>query len=102
MNLLFKPLYIYKYFTSEKYIYKNTEFRGKFQKVKFLIKWQNQELKQIKRIEQLFFPDLIQALSYVINGGLNLVLELAKPLTCMTVASNSIVLTTMYEQNKQT
>ena len=47
-------------------------------------------------------PDLVQALSYVENGGLNLVLQLAKPFTCMPVASNSIILTTMSEQNKQT
>ena len=29
--------------------------------------------------------DLVRAFSYVENGGLNLVLKLAKPLTCMTV-----------------
>ena len=46
-------------------------------------------------------PDMVQAFSYVENGGLNLVLKLAKPLTCMTVASDSIILTTMCEQNKQ-
>lgn len=38
-------------------------------------------------------PDLVYAFSY---------LELAKPLSCMTVASNFIILTTMWEQNKQT
>lgn len=27
-------------------------------------------------------PDYVQALPYVKNGGLNLVLKLAKPLTC--------------------
>ena len=46
-------------------------------------------------------PDLVQAFSYVENGGLNLVLKLAKPLTSMTVASNSIILTTMCEQNNK-
>ena len=42
-------------------------------------------------------PDLVQSLSHVENGGLNLVLKLAKLLK-----SNSIILTTMREQNKQT
>ena len=46
-------------------------------------------------------PDLVQASSYVENGRLNLVLKLAKPLIIMTVASNSIILTTMGEQNNQ-
>ena len=46
-------------------------------------------------------PDLVQAFSYVENGGLNLVLYLAKLLPCTTVALNSIILTTMCEQNKQ-
>ena len=46
-------------------------------------------------------PDLLQSFSYVENGGLNLVLNLAKLGTCMTVASHSIILTTMCEQNKQ-
>ena len=32
-------------------------------------------------------PDLVQAFSYVDNGGLTLVLKLAKSLTCMTVVS---------------
>ena len=44
------------------------------------------------------YIDLIQAFSYVDYGGFNLVLQLAKPLTCMTVASNSIILTTMCEK----
>ena len=44
--------------------------------------------------------DLVQPFSYVENGGINLVLNLAKPLTCTTVASNSIVLKTMCDQNK--
>ena len=43
-------------------------------------------------------PELVQPFSYVKNGGLNL----GKPLTCMTVVSNSILLTTIREQNKQT
>ena len=47
-------------------------------------------------------PDLVQAFSNVENGGLNLFLQLAKPLTCMTVASNSIILSPMREQNRQT
>ena len=47
-------------------------------------------------------PDLVQAFSFVENGGLNLVLKLAKSLNCMTVASISIILTTMCEHNKQT
>ena len=45
--------------------------------------------------------NLVQAISYVENCGLNLVLKLAKPLTCMIVASNFIILTTMREP-KQT
>ena len=44
-------------------------------------------------------PDLVHALSYEENGGLNQVLKLVKPLTCMTVASNSIILTTICEKN---
>ena len=40
-------------------------------------------------------PDWVQAFSYVENSGLHLVLKLAKPLTCMAVAYNSIILTTM-------
>ena len=68
-----------------------------------LIKWQNQKFKHIKRMNNnCHTPDLIQAFSNVENGGLNLVFKLAKPLTCMTVASNSFILTTMREQNKQT
>ena len=45
--------------------------------------------------------DLVHAFSYVENGGLKLILKLAKLLTSMTVASNSIILTTMRVQNKQ-
>ena len=40
-------------------------------------------------------PDLEYALSCVHNGALNLVLKLAKSLTCMTSASYSMILTTM-------
>ena len=47
-------------------------------------------------------PDLVHAFSYVENGELNLVLKLAKRFSCMTVASNSVILTTKCEQNKQT
>ena len=45
--------------------------------------------------------ELVEAFSHVENRGIKMVLWLAKPLTCMTVASNSIKLTTMCEQNKQ-
>ena len=44
-------------------------------------------------------PYLKQAFFNVENGGVNLVLQLAKAITCMTVAYNSITLTTMCEQN---
>ena len=47
-------------------------------------------------------PDVVQAFSHVVNGGLNLVLKLDKSLTCMTGAWNSIVMTTICEQNNQT
>ena len=64
--------------------------------MKSLIKWQNQKLRHIKQMDDnCHIPDLVQAFSYEENAGLNLVLELAKPLTCMTVAQNSITLTTM-------
>ena len=43
-------------------------------------------------------PDLVQAFSYVEHVGLNQLLKLAKPLICMTVASNSIILIRMCEQ----
>ena len=52
--------------------------------VKFFIKWQNQKLKHIKRMNSW-----IQVFQYVENGGLNLVLQVAKPPTCMTVAQYS-------------
>ena len=41
---------------------------------KFLIKWQNQTLKHIKRmINNCYIPGLVQAFPYVESGGLNLV-----------------------------
>ena len=59
--------------------------------------------KHIKRMDNNWhIPDLLQALSYVENGVRNLVLKLAKPLTCMTVATNFFLLTTMREQHKHT
>ena len=72
----------------------------KIQNGKYLIKWQNQTIKHIKRIENnCHIPDLVQAYSYEENGGLNLVYS-ARPLTFMTVESNSIILTTMREQKR--
>ena len=47
-------------------------------------------------------PYLVQAFYYVKNSGQNLVFKLAKPLTSMTAASKSGILTTMCEQTKQT
>ena len=41
-------------------------------------------------------PDLVQAFSHVENCGLNLVYS-EEPLTCMTVALNFIILTTIRE-----
>ena len=38
-------------------------------------------------------PDLVQAFSYIENSGVNLVLELTKPLAYTTAAHNSIILT---------
>ena len=72
------------------------------QKGKSLIKWQNQKLKHRKQIDNnCHIPTLVHAFSYVENNRrLNLVLKLAKSLTCMTVASNPIILTTMSKQNK--
>ena len=52
-------------------------------------------------VNNCHIPGLVQTFAYVENDGLNLVLKLAKPLTSMTVAENSIKLTTMCEQNKQ-
>ena len=40
--------------------------------------------------------------SCVENGGLNMVLFLAKPLTCMKITQHSILLKMIYEQNRQT
>ena len=69
----------------------------KIQNGKSLIKCQNQKLKHIKRMNNnCHIPDLIQALSFVgkwcIGPGFR-----AEPLTCMTVASNFIIVTTMLE-----
>ena len=61
------------------------------------------KIKYTKRMDNNYpIPDLVQTLSCVENGGLNRVLQLAKHLTCMTVASKSIVFTKMCEHNKQT
>ena len=46
-----------------------------------------------------YIPDLVQTFSHVENG-LNLVLYSAKPLNYMTFASNSVIFTTMREQNR--
>ena len=68
-------------------------------KRKSLIKWQNQKLRHIKRMNNnCHIPELVQAFSCVENCGLNLVLKLAKPVTSMIVSSNSITSTTMCEQ----
>ena len=64
------------------------------------MKWQHQKLKHIKRMDNnCHIPELEQAFSYVEKGGFHLVLQLAEPLTCMTVASTSIIMTTMRKQN---
>ena len=63
-----------------------------------IIKCQNQRLKHIKRMENNF----VQAFPCVENCRLNLFLQQAQPLTSMTVVLNSIIITTMYQQNKQT
>ena len=47
-------------------------------------------------------PDLLHAVSYVENVGINLVFRLDKPRTCMAVAYNFIILITLCEQKKQT
>ena len=61
--------------------HKNTEIRGKFKrKVPNPIA----KSKHIKRIDNnCYFPGLVQTFAYVENGGLILLLKLAKPLTCM-------------------
>ena len=47
----------------------------KIKKEESLIKWQNQKLKHIKRMDNNFHSlDLEHSFSYVENGGLNLVL----------------------------
>ena len=68
----------------QKLNHKNTELQGKIQKGNSLVKWQNQKLKHIKRMDnKCHIPDMVQALSHVDNGVLNLVLEVAKLLTCI-------------------
>ena len=57
-------------------------------------------MKHIKLMyNNCHIPDLVHAFSNVENGGLNLFYS-AKPLTCMTFTSNSIIFTTMREQNR--
>ena len=46
-------------------------------------------------------PDLVQAFFCGMKWWMNLVLKLAKPFTCTTVALNYFILTSMREQNKQ-
>lgn len=59
-------------------------------------------LKHIKRVENTcFIPNLVQTFSWEEDGGLNLVLRVSKPLTCMTDAYNSSILAMMCER-KQT
>lgn len=49
-------------------------------------------------------PEINQSINskFFKYGGLNLILFLDKPLTCITVDYNSIILTPMLKQNKQT
>ena len=59
--------------------------------------------KHIKQmVNNCHIFDLVQAMSHVENDKLNLVVKSAKPLNCRTVASYSIILTTISEQTKQT
>ena len=53
-------------------------------------------------ITTVIFLTWLQSFSYVENSGLYQVLKLDKPLTCMIVASNSSILTSVCVQNKQT
>lgn len=47
----------------------------KIQKAKSLIKWINQKLNHIKRVDtNCKIPDLVLSFAYVENGSLNLVL----------------------------
>ena len=56
--------------TSQKYWAPNKDQNGKS-----LIKWQNQNLKHVKRIDNnCHIPDLVQTFSYAENDGINLVL----------------------------
>ena len=63
----------------------------KIQNGKSLIKWQNQKVKHNKRMDyNRYIPELVQTFSLVENFGLNLVLKLAKTLTCMAAVSHYI------------
>lgn len=63
----------------------------KIQNGNYLIKWQKQKLKPIKRVDNsshLPPGDFVRAFSFVeqkLHGKLNLVLKLTKPHPCMTV-----------------
>ena len=66
----------------KKLYHKNTARKN--QNGKSLIKRQSQKPKHFKRMDNIcHISDLVQAFSYIENGELNLVLQLAKPLTCM-------------------
>ena len=53
------------------------------------------------KTKQLSYPGLCTDVSLCIKWLINLVLHLAKPLFCMTVVYNSIILTTIYVRGKQ-
>ena len=61
-----------------------------------MARWKGQNIKRMDN--NCHIPDLVQAFSYVENGGLNMVLMLVKLPTCMTVPSNSIIFAEMCEQ----
>ena len=70
------------------------------------IKWQKKKLKQIIRKDTnhcCHNPDWYRhfLILKIKTGEFNLVLLLAKPLTCMTVTLNNIKMPSMCEQNKQ-
>lgn len=51
------------------------------------MKWNDQMLKHIYRVENNYHvTDMVQAFLYIENGGLNMVLQLAKTLICLTLA----------------
>ena len=84
-----------KYIKSQKY-----GTPRKIQKGKVSNQMAKSKAQIIKRMDNnCHIPDLVQVFSHEENSGLTLVLTLAKPLTCMTVASNSIILTMMCEQH---